>query len=346
MELCLNKKSTGEFERGKMIQLNLKKATLTAVFILCGTIFVFAQSPSPTPNLETILKNADAQTKVYREEFKNLLSEEVKTFETFDKNGDFKKRSVIESNFIIYQSSKNEKISTEYRNVFKVDGKPVGDNEKRTVELFENIAKADSVADELERIQRENSRYDKTLRVNGLTLLQSPILAEYSRPFFSFNLAGRENLGGAENFVIEYLQIKPSPYVLINEESSDPNKITIGFALDLPRTLNKFNLFLRGKLWIDAQTFQIRREERELFAQTETSVAPLVLLRSEFEYQPSDFGILVPKKFSFTYYEVKSKDKGREISTVLDTKATFEYAKFSKSDVEVKSNEVNSPKNQ
>ena len=329
-----------------MIEFNLKKATSAAVFLLFGTILIFGQDANPPVDLETILKNADAQTRVYREEFKNLLSEEVKIFEIFDSDGEIKKRSVVESNFIIYQSSKNEKISTEYRNVFKVDGKPVGDNEKRTVELFKNIAKAGSVTDELERIQKENSRYDKTLRVNGLTLLQSPILADYSRPFFNFKLAGRENLGGAENFVVEYLQTKPSPYVLINEESSDPSKITIGFALDLPKSLNKFNLFLRGKLWIDAQTFQIRREERELLAQVDSSSAPLVLLRSEFEYQPSDFGILVPKKFSFTYYEVKSKDKGREISTVLDTKATFEYAKFSKSDVEVKSNEVNAPKNQ
>jgi hypothetical protein len=330
-----------------MIEFNLKKAISAAVFLLCGTIFVFAQSPilMPTPDLDTIVKNADAQAQKYRNEFRNLLSEEVKTFEMFEKDGDVKKRTVIQSNFIIYQSSKDESVATEYRNVFKVDGKPVGDSEKRTIELFEKIAKSDSLQDELERIRKEGSRYDKTLEINGLTLLQTPILTDYSRPYFNFKLAGRENLSGREVFIVEYQQTKASPYVLLNEESTDGTKVTIGFNLELPNQINKFNVFLRGKLWIDAQTFQIWRENRELTAQVKSNEPPLLLIQSDFEYQPSDFGILAPKRITFSYFEVKTKDKGREISTILDTKATFEYAKFSKSDVEVKSNEINSPKN-
>jgi hypothetical protein len=329
-----------------MLEINLKNSICGIIFILFSAAFALGQTIKPPVDLETILKNADAQTQNYRSEFKNLLSEEIKTFETFDKNGSSKKRTIVESNFIIYQSSKDESVSTEYRNVFKVDGKPVGDSEKRTTELFEKIAKAESVQQELERIKKESSRYDKTLELDGLSLLQSPILAEYSRPYFDFKLLGREISNGTDAFLVEYRQTKPSPYILIEEETTDRSKLTLGFSLDLPDTLNKSNVFLRGKLWIDAQTFQIRREERELTAQIESSTKPLVLFRSEFEYQPSDFGILVPKKIAFTYFEVKSKDKGREISAKLDTKATFEYAKFSKSDVEVESNKVNSPKSQ
>lgn len=329
----------------QMFELNLKNAGSVIFFILLSAVFAFGQTTNPPVDLETILENAESQTKNYRDEFKNLLSEETKTFEIFDKSGSVKKHTVVESNFIIYQSSKDESVSTEYRNVFKVDGKPVGDSEKRTTELFEKIAQAESVQQELERIKKESSRYDKTIEIDGLTLLQSPILAEYSRPFFDFKLQGREMSGGADTYIVEYRQAKPSPYILIDEPTKDRTKLTLGFNLDLPDALNKSNLFLRGKLWIDAQTFQIRREERELTAQVESSAKPLVIFKSEFEYQPSDFGIFVPKKMAFTYFEIKSKDKGREITAKLDTKATFEYAKFSKSDVEVESNKVNSPKN-
>jgi hypothetical protein len=326
-----------------MIQLNLKNSISGIIFLTLAAGFVVGQKINPAEDLETILKLADIQTQRYRDEFKNLLSEETKTFDVFDKNGDLKKRTVIESNFIIYQSSKDETASTEYRNVFKVDGKLVGDSEKRTTELFEKIAKADSVHQELARIQKESSRYDKTLEINGLTLLQSPILAEYSRPYFDFKLVGREVAVGVEVYVVEYKQIKPSPYILIDEETTDRNKLTLGFNLDLPDSLKKSNVFLRGKLWIDAKTFQIWHEERELVARVENTSKQVVLLRSEFDYHPSDFDILVPKKIAFTYFEIKTK--GKEISTVLDTKATFEYAKFSKSEVEVETDKINPPKN-
>jgi hypothetical protein len=335
-----------------MIEFNLKKTILTAFFGLCGTISIVAQFPSPTPkptpaptpDLETILKNADAQTLNYREEFKNLLSEETKTIETFDKKGGLKKRTVIESNFIVYQLTKVQNFVSEYRNVYKVDGKPVGDSEKRTTELFEKIAKSDSAAQELTRIQEESSRYDKTLGIFDLTIFQTPILADYSRPFFDFKLAERE-MKDREVFVVEYRQTKRSPYILIDEQTTETAKFFLSFNLNLPDSIKKSDVLLRGKLWIDTETFQLRREERELTLRTENSTTPLLLMRTEFEYQPSDFKIYVPKKIVLTYYELKTKDKGRDISTALNTRATFDYAKFSKSDVEVKSNEVNAPKN-
>ena len=309
--------------------------------ILVSSAAALAQTARP--DLDSILKKADAETQRYREEFKNLLSEETKIFEIFSKDGELKKRTTVESNFIIYRSAKDPNLSTEYRNVFKVDGKPVGDSEKRTTELFEKIARADSVHQELARIQRESSRYDKTLVIDDLTLLQTPILAEYSRPYFNFRLAGRETAVGVEVLVVEYKQTKPSPYILIDENTADMNKLTLGFHLDLPDWLNKSNVFLRGRLWIDAKTFQIWHEQRELAARTENGSDEIVLLRSEFDYHPSDFGILVPKKIVFTYFAIRTK--GPLVRTVLDTKATFEYSKFSKSDVEVESNKINSPKN-
>lgn len=297
--------------------------------------------PTPTPvTLDMILANAANQTVNYREEFKNLLGEETKTFESFDKNGKSKKQTVIESNFIVYQSLKDETQVTEYRNVVKVDGKNVGDSEKRTTNLFENLSKSTSAQSELEDIQKESSRYDKTLDINGFTLFQVPVLAEHIRPFFDFRLDGQESIDGSDVYVVFYQQKSKSPFVIFNEDQPKPAKLFISFDANLPKSIDEPNALLRGKIWIDKQTFQIRRERRELMIQPAEVTNPLVVNETELEYQPSEVGILTPKRIVFTDYNVKSKDKGKSISTVLGNKATFVYTKFTKSDVEVKSGEV------
>ena len=316
---------------------------ITALLFLISAGFSFAQTTNQTADLATILKNAEKQTQNYREAFKNLLSEETKTFEAFDKNGNLKKRTVVESNFIVYQSATDANVVTEFRNIFKVNGKAVGDSEKRTTELFADIAKMGSVAVELARLQKESSRYDKTLTINGMTLWQAMILSEHIRPFFEFKLIRRENLNGTDTFLVEYRQTKPSPYILISDEQAPKeNKLTLGFDLDLPDGFDKSNVFLSGKLWIDTVTFQIRREESEVFV-AKSADSTVVALRSEFDYREGDFGILVPKKLAFTYFDVSTKEG--IVSARLYAKATLEYAKFGKSDVEIKTNEINSPKN-
>lgn len=332
-------------------------------FIVILSVAVFAQRPTPTRtpldkivaapsvteviavvpqpiDLPTILLKADEQTGNYQEEFKNLLGEETKTFETFDKNGKAKKRTVVESNFIVYQSSKDAAQVTEYRNAVKVDGKAVGDSSKRTTDLFENISKSASAQTELESIQKESSRYDKTLDLNGFTLFQAPVFADHIRPSFDFTLGADETIDGAEVYAISYRQKAKSPYVIFNDDQPKSDKFYFSYEVNVPDSIEQPNALLRGKIWIDKKTFQIRRETRELTIQPAELQTPLVVNQTELEYQPSELGILTPKRIVYTDYNVKSKNKGKEISAVLDSKATFEYNKFTKSDVEVKSGEA------
>ncbi len=301
------------------------------VFLLICSVFVSAQEENQL-NLETILRNADEKTQNYREEFKNLLAEETKTFEIYDKKGNLKKSSVVESNFIIFQSAKDRNVTSEYRDVYKVDGKVVSDNQTRANNLLSQLAMSNSAEQELKKIQIESLRYDKSLIISGLTLLQSPILEEYIRPYFDFKLTGRDVINNSEVYVVEYQQTKPSPYILINEKKSSDDKISLGFNLDLPKTSNKSNVFLRGKLWIDAKTFQLWREERELIAQTAN---PTVILKTDFEYQPSEFGILVPKQISLINYRIKKNGKDSQIFAVKDTQVDFSYSKFKKANSDV-----------
>lgn len=336
-----------------------RKLFFIAIVFISGISGVFGQRPrttptptvSPTPQtqvfpaptpvaLETIVSEAEKQTGNYQLEFKNLLGEEIKTFETFDKNGKSKKRTNVESNFIVYQSPKDETQVTEYRNVVKVDGKTVGDSDRRATALFEQLSNSASAQQELENIQKESSRYDKTLEISGLTLNQVPVLAEHIRPFFDFRLDGQETVDGSDVYVVSYRQKSKSPFVIFNNDQIKPDKLFLSFEVELPKAIKDPNAFLRGKLWIDKQTYQIRRERRELTIQPAEASSPLVINETELEYQPSEVGILTPKRIVFIDYNVKSKDKGANLSAVLDTKATFVYTKFTKSDVEVKSGDV------
>lgn len=300
------------------------------VFLLICAVFVPAQEENQ-PNLEKILKNAAEKTQNYREELKNFLAEETKTFEIYDKKGGLKKSSVVESNFIIFQSAKDPNVVNEYRDVYKVDGKAVSDNQARTNELLNQLARSNSAELELKKIQNESLRYDRSLTIYGLTLLQSPVLEDYIRPYFDFKLAGRDVVNNSEVYIVEYRQIKPSPYILINEQKSADNKLSLSFGFKLPKSLNNSNVFLHGKLWIDAKTFQLWREERELITRTAN---PVVILKTDFEYQPSEFGILVPKHISLVQYDIRKKDN--QIYAVKDTEVDFAYSKFKKANSDVK----------
>jgi hypothetical protein len=106
----------------------------------------------------------------------------------------------------------------------------------------------------------------------------------------------------------------------------------LNYDLDLPRAIRKQDMFLRGKLWIDAKTFQVRREERQLMVQPAN---PIVALETNFEYQPSEYEIMVPKQISVLENSFKKGSKDNQYNAVRTTKVVFDYSKFRKSEVDV-----------
>lgn len=314
---------------------------MTKNFIRVGILMVLAafgvcgQTPSPSqpaPTLETILSEANKQRQNYQEEFKNLLADEKKTFEKYNKNGEVKQQTVVESTFLVYQSSKDKNASSELRNITKVDGKILPDSQKRSDQLFAELQKTTTLKKELEKIQSEGSRYDKTLEVNGLTVSEALVLSDNLRPYFDFKLIGAENYQGNNVYLVSYQQTKKSPYISLNGNLDvKPNEPGFGFKLSVPGALKKSDAFLRGKLWIDAKTFQIWREERELTIQTPS---PVALLETVLDYQTSDYGILVPKQISLLSNEVKKNSN--QYTALKDTKVSFDYSKFRKTEVDVK----------
>jgi hypothetical protein len=315
----------------------MKKSIVAATaIILLSAFYAFAQVPeTPNPPLSSILEQASQKSKDYREAFKNLLADEMKTYEDFDKRGESAKKTTVKSSFLVYQSGKNSKSTAELRNVLEVNGKPIPDSQKRGEEFLAELDKQTTLESELKKLQSESSKYDKSWEVYGLTLNQAIPLAPNQRPFFDFKLVGKESFQGADVYVVSYQQLKKSPYVTVNEKSTlkpAPDELYANFNLGIPGELKKTDIFLRGKLWIDASTFQIRREERELTARMND---PVILLTNNFEYQASDFGILVPKTITLTIYNAK-KESGDRYNSLKDSNFNFEYSKFRQTNVEVK----------
>jgi hypothetical protein len=296
-----------------------------------------AVSPAPV-SLETILTEAEKQTLIYRNNFNNLLAEEIKTFEDFDKNGEIKKTRRIESNFLVYQSVKLPEANTEYRNVTKVDGKPIGNAEKRAEDFFKDVLNSSSSEKELEKIQKESSRYDTNLEIKGLTLHQAPVLASHIRAGLNFTLAGEETLENRSVYVIDYIQNNKIPYVVFDNSKTTPGKLFLRYSLDLPKQFRKNEPFLSGRLWIDKETFQVLAEQRNVSVRLENKSEPVTVMAMSFNYQFSELGVLTPKKIVLTDYNIRIRKD--EFSVAKGNIATFEYTKFSLSDVEVQSGEV------
>lgn len=298
------------------------------IFNLFLAICILAQNQ---PTLEEILNETSNQTVNYQETFRNLLTLETKTFETYDKNENLKKQNVVESDLLVYQSSKNSKISFELRNVKSVDGKPIPSATENSEQFFAELNKESTLKSQLDKIQKISSKYDKTLDISGLTLYEGIILSPNLRPFFEYSLQSTEDFQGQQVYVLTYHQIKQSPFISINGKGQDMNNPSLEFEVEIPGELKKNEVFLQGKFWIDAKTFQIHREERELVVQ---SNEPLVVLKSELEYQTSNYGILVPKQISLEWNHINKKD-GKYFA-VKDTKIKFDYSNFRKTETDVK----------
>ena len=316
----------------------MSKKILFVIFIL-SAFSALAQntqtmpSPQPSPpSLDTILGEAAKQTENYRETFRDLLAIETKTFERYEKNGDLDDQTKVESNFFVYQSSKDGKTSSELRNVVKVDDELVPNSQARADRFLGELQKTKTVEKELEKIQDESLRYDKNFIISGLTLYEAIPLAENMRPYFEFNLAGAENYRGREAYVVSYRQTRKSPFITIDEKRSKEPGLKADFDLNLPGSLKKKDKFLQGKLWIDAQTFQILREEREIVVQASS---PLVMQKAVFEYEPSQYEIFVPKKIIFTDYDVKKGSSKNDFIPYKFAQVIFDYSEFKKTDVEI-----------
>ena len=307
--------------------MNVLRSSLVLLLILTANFAVRAQLVQEVSPQEMI-NNARDRTKAYLETFKNLLSEEKKTFEIYEKSGKIKKRKVVDSTFLVYQLTKEAGRIPEFRNVIAVDGKRIANADDRARDFFEKVVAADNSQKEYERIRDESTRFDEDFAISGLTLFQAIALSEELRGRFRYTMAGRESIGGKNVYVVIFEQIRADPAITVNARTASHN---YDVEVEGDREV-ELNARIRGKLWIDAETFNVRRELRERTIQPDGFPQPVVVAEDLLEYTDTGFGILAPKTLSHLQYRVRLKD--REV--VKDTRIVFEYGKFTQPDVEVK----------
>ena len=296
-------------------------------FLICLFLLVVngmcAQTPILTPKLDEIITKYLARTDEYSAAFKNLTAEETKEIAVYEADGTLKSHRSIVSELLVYQptATTGQNWTAEYRSVRSVDSQPLPDAEKRAVKLFEQIAKAKSSYDEWERVRKEWAKYDIGQSWWGFTINQG-VAVKASRSYYGFALLGTEEQAGRKVLIVYYRQLAPSP--------NYTGPIYLINNIRLPAALRSLPPLFVGKLWLDAETYQIWREERamviyppnEKFAygsyqqMRDVLASPaagqltaLMLARWKLSYQPSEFGILTPREIEISFYNHFRQEK-------------------------------------
>jgi hypothetical protein len=237
--------------------------------------------------LDKFLGVARQRAEEYNTLFRDLATEEKRVSIPFYKSGEEVERREVICEFVVYQSRIEPGLAFEFRSAKSIDGKRVSGQEKRVMKMFENLTKAKTPLEERELINKESFGHDKVGFVfYGTIIYQWRELMEYARSSVEIGYAGTEKIDGQDTVVINFQQTSR------NERLE---------WLTPPR-FRGLDQRVRGKLWLDARTAQIRRAERELRLILPTAPNPVTLWKQTFDYAKSDLGILVPRRFVYDQF--------------------------------------------
>ena len=246
-----------------------------------------AQDEKAREALNKFLSVARARAEEYNTIFRDLATEEKRISIPFKRSGEEDKRREVICEFVVYQSRVEPDLAFEYRSAKSVDGKPMSGQEKRMMKLFEDLVKADTALKEREMINKESFSHDKIGFVfYGTVIYQWRELMDYASNSVVIEFAGTEKTDGEETAVLNFQQTARNERL---EWLTPP-----GFRGLAQR--------VRGRLWLDARTAQIRRAERELMLIVPGAPDPVTLWKQTFDYAKSDLGILVPKRLVYDQF--------------------------------------------
>jgi hypothetical protein len=314
-----------------------RAAALLAIVTIALCLIVPIASAAPqnrettltTAQLEELLDKATALNEKYLALFRDLTAEEKRVFELYDqKTGKIKDQRQTVSDLIVYQSPRDPNSVTEYRNIREVDGKPVKKQLERVEKLFERVTKADSLARELDRINRESTRHDFDALITGFTIFNAAATHKDLRPLFKCEFAGRERLRDQDMVVVKFEQI---------EFKKDL------FGMRQYEKLNVTGPLMRGQYWLDPHTGQVRREHHEIFFRDNNQPRTFKVTEVDYEFTTGEQGIWLLQRMIFQFFNPSKwdKDKKYPIEMFLNGRITSEYGPFRR--FEVKSRHENVP---
>ena len=298
----------------------MRSVSLQAVAVFCVLALACAAEEKPADH--AFLARASATVKQYTELFRDLSAEDAEKIEMFDASGKVSKTRQVASTLVIYQANDHSGASAEYRDIHHVDGQEVAGHEQRVLKLFEAVQNENAAAFELQRINDESQRFDLSHRVTGFTLSQALPLRNACHDSFGFTEEGDEHQGEREARVFSYQQTGKC--------------LAAGYRLPLPPELKLLVLQHRGKLWLDAANARVLREDREVYV-TRPDGSQVTLLKFQFLYQPSSFGLNVPSASVLEIYGHPQRTKGQPLAMSLSSRVSHEYSGFSRFSVSTKS---------
>lgn len=289
-----------------------------ATIVLGWFVLVSASQVPATPpaaDVERMVARFFDTADQYQRTFRNLTAEETRLNEVFHQDGRLRRRREITADLLVYVSARAAEDAVEYRDVKSVDGKAIGRRDRRALDLITRAANARSVEQELRLISRESQRYDFDHHVGGLTIGQ---VANTMRKELRFDWAGREQVGGHDTLGVTFRQVVPTP------EFSGISRHY--------REMGATSFFVRGRLWLDASTFQLRRSRWEVAGVHPGVPEPTTVISADHAYTDSRFGILVPSRIVFEWLESPKRSKAKPTFT-LAARTTFTYGAFRRFEV-------------
>jgi hypothetical protein len=263
----------------------------------------------PAADVEQMVARFVETAEQYQRTFRNLTAEETTLHEAFHQDGRLRRRREVTADLLVYLSARAADDPVEYRDVKSVDGKAVGGRDRRALDLVTRAANAGSVERELQIISRESRRYDFDHHVGGFTMNQ---FVSTMRDDLRFDWAGREQVDGHDTLGVTYREIVPKP---------EYSGITRHY-----RGMGVTSFFVRGRLWLDADRFQLRRSRFEVAGVHPGLPEPTTIMSIDHTYTESRFGILVPSRIVFEWFE-RSGSKAKPAFT-LTARTTFTYGTF------------------
>lgn len=292
------------------------KMTVFAVAIAALAVVSAAPRDSQRPaapaaaDLELTVTRFFETADQYFQTFRNLTVEETRVNEEFDQSGRVKRRRETVADLLVYRPARSgDRNAAEYRDVRLVDGKAVARRDKRALDLITRATTSASLEEEFRLIDRESRRYDFDRSVGGFTISQLP--RSTMREEFRFGWVGPAEVNGHAVVEIEYRETVPRAQYGIE-------RVYKGMGIT--------SYIERGRLWLDATTYRLRRSRWEIAGTHEALPAPVVLVSSETSYTESRFGILVPERIVFEWQE-NVKSKARPVFARA-ARMTFTYGAF------------------
>lgn len=313
---------------------------ITIIIITLCFQNVSAQDLLSNKELESLLEKAELQSQKYKQVFIDLSTEEIKTKLYFKKDGTLDDKRIIKSNFIVYQTPDSKRVQ-EFRNVFEYNGKNTRRSNKKIGKLFEKLLKTDNPQKEYVLIKKEGTRFDGKVTEWGLTLGQIRPFINNLRNYFNFEVIAQELINKRKVWKITYEQINPIPQITLNR-TEEEKKIQqqqkyrgYWFNTFYSDDLRPSNALMKGTLWLDKETAQIWRNEFEIVANPSVLSTQVTAVKVSFTYQLSDFDVLVPKKFTYTYFTVEGKNDDT-LRVFKSAESIYEYSQFKEFKTEVK----------